>query len=205
MKVPVRKVMLVMGTLALGAIWVPVASAACANPLIGARLKPQAWDGRSETAPNLLRTSEDGGGPSMVGLWHVLFIAEGNGPGLPPDGTTVDNGLSEWHSDGTEETLDSRPPATGDVCLGVWAQDGERHYKLNHFGIGFNPSVDPNNPMGYARIQQDIILNPDGKTFTGTFSITQYDASGNVVVQIKGDLLGTRVTLSTTVANLLGS
>jgi hypothetical protein len=204
MKIPVRKLMVVLTSIAAGALWVPTASAVCANPTIGAHLKPQAWERFGGVPANLLRTAEDEG-PTMVGMWHVEFIADGNGPGLPPDGTVVDNGLSTWHSDGTEETLDSRPPQTGDVCLGVWTQDGVRHYKLNHFGIAFDPATNPNAPLGYAHIPQDIILSADGKTFTGTFTLTQYDSTGNVLVQIKGNLVGTRVTLSTTVANLLGS
>jgi hypothetical protein len=66
----------------------------------------------------------------MVGMWHVLFIAQGNeGAGLPPDGVPVDNALSTWHSDGTEATVSSCAPATGDVCLGVWQKVGRRHYK----------------------------------------------------------------------------
>jgi len=204
MNAPVRKLMLVLTTIAVGAFGVPMASAACANPFIKAHLAHQSWNGQVGVVPHLLLASEHD--PSMVGMWHVSFIAEGNtAAGLPPDGTQVDNALSQWHVDGTEETLDSRPPATGDVCLGVWKQRGERHYVLNHFGIAFDPTVDPNTPLGYANIRQDIILSRDGKTFTGTFSIDQYDATGNLLVEIKGDLVGTRVTLSTTVGDLLGS
>jgi len=204
MKSPVRKLMLMLAALALGGLWVPMASAVCANPFVKAHVSKQAWDGQVGGAGNLLRVNEDG--PGMVGLWHLLFIAEGNtGAGLPPDGTVVDNGLSEWHSDGTEATLDSRPPATGDVCLGVWKQVGPRHYMLNHFGIAFDPTTDPNTPLGYAHIPQDIVISRDGKTFTGTFVIDQYDATGNLLVEIKGKLVGTRITLSTTVGDLIGS
>lgn len=203
MKAPVRKLMLMLATLALGALWAPMASAVCANPFLKAHVSKQSWDGLRGMSPNLLLTSEDG--PGMVGLWHVAFIAEGNGPGLPPDGTQVDSALSEWHSDGTEETLDSRPPATGDVCYGVWKEVGERCYKLNHFGIAFDPTSDPNTPLGYAHIPQEIILSRDGKTFTGTFTIDQYDSTGKLLVEIKGNLVGTRVTLSTSVADLIGS
>jgi hypothetical protein len=138
-------------------------------------------------------------------MWHVAFIAEGNAPPLPPDGVQIDSTLSQWHSDGTEVTLSSRPPATGDVCLGVWKEVGERHYKLNHYGIAFDPSVDPNTPRGFDNIRQDVTVSRDGKTFTGTFTIDQYDSTGNLLDEIKGDLVGTRITLSTTVSDLLGS
>ena len=206
----VRKLMLTMAALALGALWVPMASAVCANPFLKAHVAKQAWDGQAGVAVPAFRPAEPGVGPeygpSMVGLWHITFIAEGNtAAGLPPDGTVVDSGLTEWHSDGTEVTLDTRPPQTGDVCLGVWKQVGDRHYLLNHFGIAFDPTTDPNTPLGYAHIPQDITISRDGKSFTGTFTIDQYDASGNLLVEIKGNLVGTRVTLSTTVGDLLGS
>jgi hypothetical protein len=203
MKTHVRKLLPALATLALGILSVPLAHAGCANPVNGAHLAPQSWNGRVGAASNLLLVSDDR--PSMVGLWHVAFIAEGNtGPGLPPDGAPVDNALSTWHSDRTEETLSSRPPATGDVCMGVWKEIGDRHYILNHYGIAFDPTVDPNTPLGFANIRQDIILSQDGKTFTGKFTISQYDASGNLLVEIKGNLVGTRVTITTTVQDLLG-
>jgi hypothetical protein len=186
----------ILGTLAVGALGVRGASASCANPLVNLKshIAPQAWDrGDSEH------------GATIVGMWHVAFIAEGNAPPLPPDGVQIDSTLSHWHSDGTEVTLSSRPPATGDVCLGVWQEVGERHYKLNHYGIAFDPSVDPNTPRGFDNIRQDITVSRDGKTFTGTFTIDQYDSAGNLLDEIKGDLVGTRVTLSTTVSDLLGS
>lgn len=198
-----RKLMLILATFTLGAIAAPMAFAGCASPFNKAHASPQAWHGADGAAPRLLLASEQG--PTMVGMWHVLFIAEGNGPGLPPDGAQVDNAFSTWHSDGTELMLSARPPATGDVCLGVWEETGERHYKLNHYAIAFDPSVDPNTPQGFANIREDVTLSRDGKTFTGCFSISQYDASGNLLVEIKGDLVGTRVTVSTTEADLLGS
>jgi len=202
MKTLLGRLIVTLAALALGAVLVPVASAGC-NPLNKAHIAPQAWEGHGSLAPEFLLISNHG--PSMVGMWHVSFIAEGNGPGLPPDGVQVDNALSHWHVDGTEVTVSSRAPETGDVCLGVWKRVGERHYLLNHFGISFDPSTDPNNPQGFANIRQDIWLSPDGNRFKGTFTIDQFDPTGNLLVEIKGNLVGTRVTVSTTVGNLLGS
>jgi len=197
-----RNLILTVAVFAFGAIWAPIASAECGNPLNDkGHLSRQSWHGPEIPSANLLLASDRG--PSMVGMWHVVFIAEGNGPGLPPDGTQVDSTLAQWHRDGTEITLASRPPQTGDVCLGVWEEVGPRHFHLNHFGIAFDPSVDPNTPQGFANIHQDIHLHPDGKSFKGAFIIDQYDATGNLLVEIKGDLIGTRVTQSTTVSDLL--
>lgn len=205
MKLPMMsRLVPTLALLALGTFGVQSAYAGCANPVTGAHLLHQSWRPGAGAAPNLSLVSLPS--PTMVGLWHVVFIAEGNtGPGLPPDGAQVDNALSAWHADGNEETLSSRPPATGDVCLGTWRQIGERQFALNHFGIAFDPAVDPNTPLGFANIRQNIILSRDGKTFTGYFRIDQYDAKGDLLVEIKGNLVGTRISLSTSVADLLGS
>ncbi len=203
MHAPARKLMLFMAAVAFSTVGISPASAACANPLLKARVAPQSWEGPAGVVPQLLLASEHR--PSLVGLWHVLFIAEGNtAPGLPPDGTQVDSTLTEVHPDATEITLDSRPPASGDVCLGTWKEVEDRHYRINHFGIAFDPATNPNTPLGYAHIPQDIILSRDGKTFTGKFVIDQYDATGNLLLEIKGDLVGTRITLSTSVRDLIG-
>ena len=208
MKKVLKTLMVVLATVAFGAVLVPQASAGCGNPFQGtgkARISPQSWDEQGDFGgASLLLASDHDSDVSMVGMWHVLFIAKGNeGAGLPPDGVPVDNALSTWHSDGTEATVSSRTPATGDVCLGVWQKSGGRHYKLNHFGISFDPATDPNNPLGFANIRQDIVLSHDGKTFAGTFVIQQYDQTGNLLVEIKGLLSGTRVGLKTSVSDLL--
>jgi hypothetical protein len=180
------------------------AFAGCAPPKDAASLyQPSGYD-QAGSVSHLLRVSDKSASVSMVGLWHVLLIAEGNtGSGLPPNGATVDNGLSVWHSDKTEETLDSRPPQTGDVCFGVWEKVGEREYQLNHFGISFDPTTDPKNPQGYVNIRQHLWLDSDGYHFKGTFSIRQYDPSGVLLVEIKGVSRGSRISLGTTTGNLV--
>jgi hypothetical protein len=208
MKTNLSKLMIAIAAVALAAVLVPRASAGCGDPFQSAgkaHVSQQSWD---ETGgfggASLLLASDHDSDVSMVGMWHVLFIAKGNtAPGLPPDGAPVDNALSTWHSDGTEATVSSRVPATGDVCLGVWQKVGHRHFKLNHFGISFDPNTDPNNPLGFANIRQDISLSSDGETFTGSFNIQQYDQAGNLLVEIKGRLKGTRVGMKTGVSDLL--
>jgi hypothetical protein len=208
MKNLLKTAMLGLAITAFGAVLVPRASAGCGDPFRGTgkvHVSPQSWEEPGDFGgASLLMASDHDSDVSIVGMWHVLFIAKGNeGPGLPPDGVPVDNALSTWHSDGTELTVSSRVPATGDVCQGVWQQFGRRHYKLNHFGISFDPATDPNNPLGFANIRQNIVLSPDGKTFVGTFLIQQYDQTGNLLVEIKGVLNGSRVGLKTSVSDLL--
>ena len=137
-------------------------------------------------------------GAPIVGFWHVKFISKGTG--FIPDGTVVDMGFSQWHSDGTEILNSSRPPATSNFCLGVWAKTGPSTYKLNHFAL----SSDLNgNMIGPANIREDVTLDAHGTGYSGTFSISQYDTSGNLLVQIVGEVKATRITVDTKLSDLL--
>jgi len=137
-------------------------------------------------------------GAPIVGFWHVKFISKGTG--FIPDGTVVDMGFSQWHSDGTEILNSSRPPATSNFCLGVWAKTGPSTYKLNHFAL----SSDLNgNMIGPANIREDVTLDAHGTGHSGTFSISQYDTSGNLLVQIVGEVKATRITVDTKLSDLL--
>jgi len=137
-------------------------------------------------------------GAAIVGFWHVKFISKGT-TGIP-DGTVVDMGFSQWHSDGTEILNSSRPPATSNFCLGIWEKTGPFIYKLNHFAL----SSDLNgNMIGPANIREDVTLDVHGASYTGTFSIDQYDTSGNRLVHITGELKATRITVDTKISDLL--
>jgi len=137
-------------------------------------------------------------GAPIVGFWHVKFISEGTG--FIPDGTVVDMGFSQWHADGTEILNSSRPPATSNFCLGVWAKTGPATYKLNHFAL----SSDLNgNMIGPANICEDVTLDAHGKSYSGTFSISQYDTSGNLLVHIVGEVKATRITVDTKLSDIL--
>jgi hypothetical protein len=137
-------------------------------------------------------------GAPIVGFWHVKFISRGT-TGIP-DGTVVDMGFSQWHSDGTEILNSSRPPATSNFCLGVWEKTGPFSYKLNHFAL----SSDLNgNMIGPANIREDVTLDVHGAGYTGTFSIDQYDTSGNRLVHITGEVKATRITVDTKISDIL--
>ena len=168
--------------LALTALLLPAAASAECG------LAPASWGGH-----------EPGSDP-IVGMWQVTFTAEGN-PGGPPDGTVLDSAFAQWHSDGTEIMNSSRNPVTQSFCLGVWERVGHRQYKLNHFGISWDPSA-PDHPLGPANIREDVTLSHDGETFQGTFTIDQYDDSKNLLVHLTGRLQGRRITVDTTVGSL---
>jgi hypothetical protein len=143
----------------------------------------------------LLRTS---GAPhdraSIVGMWHVKFVAE-NSPGTP-DGAEIDAGYSQWHSDNTE-TMNSGhfSPLNSNFCLGVWKQVGDCKYKLNHFATYWDATS--NVLVGPARVQEEVTLSPGGDQFAGTFSVDQYDEAGNLLGHVQGVITGTRMTVDT--------
>ncbi len=131
---------------------------------------------------------------TIVGTWKEHWISEGS-EGIP-DGTEIDAGYAQWHSDGTEINVSGlRSPLTGDVCLGEWIKTGARSYRLNHFGVSYDPTG--LNLVGPARIQQWLTLDEEGNTTSGKFTIDQYDEGGNLLAHIQGKVIGTRVTMDT--------
>jgi hypothetical protein len=164
------------------------------------KVKPQAWlDGSSSAFGRLLNVSDRDVDESIVGMWSFSFISEGNTGLNIPDDFVLDHGFAQWHSDGTEITNSNRTPSTGSFCLGVWKKVGRNHYKLNHFALAFDDTVHET----YSNIREDVYLSHDGDSFTGSFSIALYDPQGNPGPVIKGKLIGKRVTLSTTVPDIV--
>ena len=163
----------------------------------GASHQPQSWRGMGGFGTaSLLQVSENA--DAIVGLWQVTLTAKGN-PG-PPDGTVIDKGFSQWHSDGTEILNSSRPPVTQSFCLGVWKKVSPGHYKLNHFPISWDQN---GNLVGIANIREEIALSPNGKSFTGTFTLDQYDQAGNTLAHIIGTVSATRITEDTPASSVL--
>ena len=138
----------------------------------------------------------------------MTFTAKGNEPNTP-DGTPIDSGFVQWHSDGTEIMNSGRPPQNGDFCLGVWEKTGRSRYKLNHFALG--NVIDPTHPTeigppgGPTQIVEDIILSRDGNHYAGRFTLDAYDtpANGNkLLTHIIGVVTATRITVHTPVTSV---
>lgn len=190
-----------LGALALMAA--PLANAQCGG-LSKALVKHTAFEstaGQAHLLRAVLTDEEAAAEPSIVGMWHIKFIAEGNQ--AIPDGTEIDAGFSQWHSDGTElMNSGGRAPSTSSFCLGVWAKTGSRTYQLNHYAISWNPTPSAADPtgtiLGPARIKETVTLNSAGTEFAGSFTIIQYDESLNVLANVVGKIVGTRVTVNTT-------
>lgn len=144
--------------------------------------------------PRLLPAAFDSDEASIVGFWHFKFVSRGSS-GIP-DGTEVDAGYAQWHSDGTEITNSGgHAPITSSFCTGVWKQTGLRSYKLNHFAIAWDSTG--MNLIGPANIQENVTVSPDGNSFTGTFTVDQYTEAGNRVAHVQGTVTATRITVNT--------
>ena len=157
--------------------------------------------------PKTEKPSDDGSrgsSPSIVGLWKVQLISKGNTHHNTPilDGALTDFGYTQWHSDGTE-ILNSagHAAATGNFCLGVWAQTGSRTYELNHLPVSYDPTTGA--IVNFIILKEQDTLSPSGNSYTGTFTTTIYDPKGNQVDQIVGVVVGTRLTVDSTFPSAL--
>jgi hypothetical protein len=194
------------GTLAmvlLGMGLVAEASAGCGDLewLKTGAIQPGSWQGKSEFRPGslLLIADREGAVDRIVGFWKVTTMSEGN-PGIP-DGTVLDAGFAQWHADGTEILNSSRPAASGNFCLGVWKKTGSFHYTLNHFTLGSDPSTDT--LSGRGQLREEIELDHGGDSYFGTFTSDGYDLSGHLLFHRQGSVIGTRITVNTSFADLL--
>jgi len=106
---------------------------------------------------------------------------------------------TQWHSDGTEILNSSRAPETQSFCLGVWKKITPFHYRLNHFAISWANG----NLLGPGNIRENVILSHDGNSFTGTFTVDQYDQAGHILVHLVGQIEGKRITVDTSVTDVL--
>ena len=198
------------GALALAITTLPAAHAQCGLP--SKPIRPAALQQRGLGSLHLLRVALPGAdeyeAPTIVGMWHVTFIAKTmNGNAIPA--TEIDNALIVWHKDGTEIMNSGRPPQDGNFCMGVWERTGPRGYKLNHFAWvpnNYAPGTAEGvigQPIGPTHIQEDVEVGPEGKHYSGQFSLDQYDTTGRVIVSFTGILKATRITLDTKVGDLL--
>jgi hypothetical protein len=208
MKIHLRKYAPALGAFVAALLLVPASQAQCGGINLktlagGAAIHPQLAASGSQLArygspADQYRGWDDDG--AIVGFWHVKFISEGS-TGIP-DGTPVDAGYSQWHSDGTEiMNSGGRAPITSDFCLGVWKAVSYHSYKLNHFATAWDPTPTTQSPngtlLGPAQIQEQVKLDADGDSFAGTFTIDQYDESGDVLAHVQGNITGTRITVDT--------
>lgn len=156
----------------------------------------------------------------IVGMWHVHLVSGSvsgaTGVPLPPVGVEIDAGFQQWHSDKTEMLNSGRPAANSNFCMGVWQQVGPRTYRLNHIAISYTQGPAPNaesgpsnSLVGPTSITEEVTVSPDGNSFTGTYTITDYketdppNSAAPTITwldTISGPVTGTRVQVSTPIA-----
>jgi hypothetical protein len=176
-------------TAALSSVWVPGAAAACGSsvqllpPSVSSALQlpplqEPASDGIAAEEP------ERGEGPSMTGLWKTVFVA---------GGAVVNLGFNTWHSDGTEWAVDGGfPPASGNVCPGVWERIGHRSYRTVHPAFNYDASNTHVTSIFIERL--NVTISRDGNSYQGDFTWDSYDFQGNLLPgSVVGRITGTRI------------
>lgn len=201
-----------IGALVLALAMVPGALAQCSFST--KLVKPSSWHPQMGgvhllTAALAGKDDDDDDSPSIVGMWHAVFVAHTiNGNPIPSDSyPVIDNAVVVWHSDKTEIMNSGRPAQDGNFCLGVWTKTGRMSYYLNHIPwLGNDPSNAPGgigNPQDGAQILEKVTLSSDGNSYSGTFKLDAYDATGHIAVSFTGVIRATRITTSTPFTSLL--
>jgi len=163
----------------------PTASAACGQMEMGSRspirfplFAPPGGDQQGAVG---------GFNNSIVGLWHVIYTA---------DGATFNESLDQWHSDGTEFENAWLPPDAGNICFGVWKEIGPGTVRLHHVGWTFTPGSTPPTASGTFTIDETNTVSRDGKSYTGTFTFRMFDGNGvETGSAVTGTLAATRITV----------
>jgi hypothetical protein len=182
-----RKLSGILGAIAVVAMMAATANAGCGDIGRKATLKRQAWHA-NEFGSAALRLVNGQDNDPITGMWQVTFTS---------GGAVIDTGFAVWHADGTEiMNSGDRPPLTSSFCMGVWKRVGN-NYKLNHGAISWDSTGTVQ--VGAANIVEQVALAPNGESFSGTFTITQYDMNGNVLVTIPGTITGTRINVNTVI------
>lgn len=183
-----RNRMLWFGMAALGALWTVPAGAQCGASMaprsaVAAQALPTLELPASSPLKAALKVSAEArfNEPTMIGLWKVAFVSGGQ---------VVDQAFDAWHGDGTETLVDTPPPSTGNVCLGVWAQTGVLTYKLNHPSWTFDNNGNLN---GTAVIKETVTLDANGHAYSGTFTVDVFDLSGKSLSRVVGTVTGQRI------------
>ena len=140
---------------------------------------------------------------AIVGFWRQQLVSKGT-EGVP-DGTVLEKGLSQAHSDHTEILNSSRPPISGSFCLGVWEKVGEREYKVNHILLAYDSTGTMF--IGPTDLREEVTVDPDGDHYSGTFTLENYSEDENgkltlILPVVHGVTTGTRIKVDTPVESI---
>lgn len=180
------RLVVLMGALALALAMVPGAFAQCGLPM--KPVKPAAFHPSHTAGAHLMTAAltnfddDDRNDPSIVGLWHVKFLV---------DGQVIQEAFQIWNQGGTE-VHNPNVPSGGGVCLGTWKQVG-RTFKLVH-RVWLYPPLSMTF-LGLINVSETLTLSDNGNTQTGTFIEDFYDPSGNFQMEVTGNVTGTRISV----------
>jgi hypothetical protein len=149
----------------------------------------------------------EGGSPvqpaSIVGLWHVIYTGTSDdnfppGGPFPPTPFQFLESLKTWHGDGTEFENAFLPPSGGNICFGVWQDEGRGTVKLHHIGLMFasDGSVDAT-----FTVDETDTVAFNGQSYKGSFDFKlwppSYDAIGvgKPISEVKGTTAATRINV----------
>jgi len=118
---------------------------------------------------------------SIVGLWHISFIAGGN---------QIQEAFQIWNEGGTEVHNPNVDPRTGSVCLGAWKEAG-RTFRLTHRVWLYDAN---GNYQFTGHLSETLVLSPRGDTQTGSFTLAFYDKDGKFQGQVSGAVVGERIS-----------
>jgi hypothetical protein len=191
---------------ALGSLW-PVVALACGDrpglvrvpiTLSVATAKPQVLSqpGAASVGNEYPGdTNAEHGKQGTVGTWIADWFV----------GSTTqiyDRVIMVFHADGNETENDiAVPPATGNVCYGVWEQTDQDTFKMRHLGWVF----DLNGVfMGTVEVVASASLTDHGSRFQGKYVVEQYDLAGNIIPSdhAEGDIKATRYTIANGIVDI---
>lgn len=168
--------------LAATAALAPAAWAGCGG---GGSLTPATWTTPGQSGLALTRI--DYGRPPIAGLWSVTLTSA--------SGQNNDWGFAAWNSDGTEiMNSGGHAPASGNFCMGAWAQTAPNVYHLNHWALAYVPSATP--PFGTlaAKINLKETVSLSGpNAYSGTFTMDIYVQPSGPHLTDHGTITATRV------------
>jgi hypothetical protein len=147
---------------------------------------PSAFQLQAPGRPSSAARRSDDANPAIVGLWIANYYSGRH---------LYDQGLDQWHADGTEILIDNLLPqpasGTGSACLGVYRKIGPRTYSLKHAFWIFDST---GNLVGHGLYLEKITVDPGGDTYSGSFTFETYDLSGNQTFTATGTVMAQRIT-----------
>lgn len=159
----------------------------------------------AENAGTLVRVNGDHEAASagIVGTWRFTWTSDGSAyPVAIPAGAVVDFGTQQWHDDGTEFIISgSRPPGSGDTCMGSWERIGPSTYRFKHIALAWanSDSVPPATPavyVGPAIVRATVTLNHARNAFGGSFTLDQYAKDESTLLEhIAGTVTANRFSV----------